>query len=130
MSVQEKSSLYDRLGGIHNTADVVDDFIERLMADPVLNANPAVDEAHHLVSKPGFKYLVTEMAGWATGGPQTYGGRSMRDSHEHLNISPEEWEAFMEDLQQTLNKFQVPQQEREELVSIADGCGASDCRAV
>ena len=90
------------------------------MVDRKLNANPAVDEAHHRVSKPGFKYLVTEMVAWATGGPQQYTGRSMYDSHDHLNISDEEWEAFMEDLHQTFNKFQVPQQEREELVAIVE----------
>lgn len=27
-------SLYDRLGGIYNIATVVDDFIDRIMADP------------------------------------------------------------------------------------------------
>ena len=70
--------------------------------------------------KAGFKYLVTEMVGWATGGPQQYTGRSMRDSHEHLNISAEEWEAFMIDLDQTFDKFQVPQAEREEIVAIVE----------
>jgi hypothetical protein len=38
---------------------VVDDFIDRIMVDPRLNANPRVDEAHHRVS-PGFKYLVSQ----------------------------------------------------------------------
>ena len=120
MTSQEKPSLYDRLGGIYSIADVIDDFIERIVVDPKLNANPAVDEAHHRVSKPGFKYLVTEMVGWAAGGPQQYTGLSMRDSHEHLNISDEEWEAFMADLQQTFDKFQVPKAERDELVAIVE----------
>src|SRR5438874_2551328 len=88
-------SLYDRLGGIYSIACVVDDLIDRVMTDPRLNANPAVNEAHHKVPPPGFKYLVTEMVGWASGGPQKYTGRAMRESHEHLNITPKEWdEAF------------------------------------
>jgi hemoglobin len=41
------------------------------MVDPRLNANPKVDEAHHRVQPPGFKYLVTEMVCWAAGGPRT-----------------------------------------------------------
>jgi hemoglobin len=45
---------------------VVDDFIDRVMHNPVLNANAAVDEAHHRVSAAGFKYYVTEMVCWAT----------------------------------------------------------------
>jgi hemoglobin len=66
----EKPSLYERLGGIYSIACVVDDFIDRIMTDARLNANPAVNEAHHKVPPPGFKYLVTEMVGWASGGPQ------------------------------------------------------------
>ena len=113
-------SLYDRLGGIYSIACVVDDLIDRVMNDPRLNANPAVNEAHHKVPPPGFKYLVTEMVGWASGGPQKYTGRSMLESHEHLNITPKEWEAFMDDFQQSLDKFSVPATEQEELKAIVN----------
>ncbi|HYA20497.1 MAG TPA: group 1 truncated hemoglobin [Burkholderiales bacterium] len=115
---QPRGSLYDRLGGIYSIAVVVDDFIDRVMADARLNGNPAVNEAHHKVPPAGFKYLVTEMVGWATGGPQKYTGRSMRDSHQHLNITPKEWDAFMDDFQQTMNKFKVPAPEQAELRAI------------
>ncbi len=115
---RQKATLYERLGGIYNIAVVVDDFIDRIMVDPRLNANPAVNEAHHKVQPPGFKYLVTEMVGWATGGPQKYTGRSMREVHQHLNITPEQWEAFMDDFQQTLDKFNVPAAEQSELKAI------------
>jgi hemoglobin len=113
-----QSSLYERLGGVYAIAAVVDDFIDRLMDDPRLNANPRVDEAHHRVSKAGLKYLVTEQVCWAAGGPQKYTGRSMRDSHEHLKITASEWEAFLDDLRQTLDKFQVPEAEQAELFAI------------
>jgi hemoglobin len=115
-----KPTLYERLGGIYPIAVVVDDFIDRVMTDARLNANPAVNEAHHKVPPAGFKYLVTEMVGWASGGPQKYTGRSMRESHEHLNITPKEWEAFMDDLQQTLDKFSVPATEQAELKAIVN----------
>ena len=118
MSTQNQPSLYERLGGVYSIATVVDDFIDRVMADPRLNANPAVDEAHHKVSPAGFKYFVTEMLCWASGGPQQYSGRSMADSHRHLNITPQEWEAFMDDLQQTLDKFKVPAAEQAEVRAI------------
>ena len=62
MTAQETPSLYDRLGGVYNIATVIDDLIDRVMADTRLNANPRVDEAHHRVSPAGFKYYVTEMA--------------------------------------------------------------------
>jgi hemoglobin len=116
MSTQ--SSLYERLGGVYSIATVVDDLIDRVMLDARLNANSAVDEAHHKVPPSGFKYLVTEMVCWAAGGPQQYTGRSMFDSHHHLHISPQEWDAFMDDLNQTLNKFNVPDAEQSELKAI------------
>src|SRR5262245_36711984 len=74
-----KPTLYERLDGVHSIATVVDDFIDRVMRNPILNANTAVDEAHHRVSAAGFKYYVTEMVCWATGGSQTYTGRSMSE---------------------------------------------------
>src|SRR6266567_2616816 len=114
MQAEETQSLYERLGGVYNIAVVVDDFIDRIMADPRLNANPRVDEAHHRVTPPGFKYLVTEMVCCAAGGPQTYCGRSMGDSHRHLQITEDEWSAFMDDLAQSLAKFAVPDAERQE----------------
>ncbi|HZC02014.1 MAG TPA: group 1 truncated hemoglobin [Gammaproteobacteria bacterium] len=120
MQVPERPSLYDRLGGVYNIATVVDDLIDRVMVDPRLNANPRVDEAHHRVSSAGFKYLVTEMVCWASGGPQKYSGRSMGDSHRHLMINEEEWAAFMSDVQQTLDKFEVPQEEQDELKAIVE----------
>ena len=113
-------SLYERLGGIYSIATVVDDLIDRVMNDPRLNANPLVNEAHHKVPPAGFKYLVTEMVGWASGGPQKYTGRSMRESHEHLNITPKEWDAFMDDFQQSLDKFSVPAAEQAELKAIVN----------
>ena len=118
MADDTQPTLYERLGGIYSIATVVDDFVDRVMTDARLNANPAVDEAHHKVPPAGFKYLVTEMVGWAAGGPQTYTGRSMRDSHLHLNITPQEWVAFMDDFQQTLDKFSVPAAEQAELKAI------------
>ena len=112
--------LYDRLGGIYTIATVVDDFIDRIMIDPRLNANPQVNEAHHRVSPSGFKFLVTEMVGWATGGPQQYSGRSMGESHRHLLITDHEWRAFVDDLRQTLDKFAVPRPEQDELEAIVE----------
>jgi hemoglobin len=115
-----KPSLYERLGGVYSIATVVDDFIDRIMVDPRINANPHVNEAHHRVTPPGFKYLVTEMVCWATGGPQKYTGKSMADSHAHLKITSSEWDAFLDDFQKTLDKFAVPAEEQAELKAIVN----------
>jgi hemoglobin len=120
MTSADKLSLYDRLGGVYSIATVVDDFINRIMIDPRLNSNPLVDEAHHRVPPAGFKYLVTEMVCWATGGPQKYTGKSMAESHKDLKITSKEWESFLDDFQQTLDKFAVPTEEQAELKTIVD----------
>jgi hypothetical protein len=44
----ERPSLYERLGGAYAIAVVVDDFIDRIMVDPRLNANPRVDDVTHV----------------------------------------------------------------------------------
>jgi hemoglobin len=94
------------------------------MVDPRLNANPLVDEAHHRVPPAGFKYLVTEMVCWAAGGSQKYTGKSMAESHSHLKITRTEWEAFLNDFQQTLDKFAVPATEQAELKDIVNSTRA------
>ena len=118
MASDIKPSLYERLGGIYSIANVVDDFIDRIMIDPRLNSNPLIDEAHHRVPPAGFKYLVTEMVCHATGGPQSYTGHLMRDAHQHLKITAAECGAFLSDFQQTLDKFGVPETEQNELKAI------------
>jgi hemoglobin len=118
MQTDEKPSLYERLGGVYRIAAIVDDFIDRITADPRLNENPHLRAANQRGSAAGFKYLVTEMTCWATGGPQTYTGRSMGDSHRHLKVSETEWESFMDDLRQTLQRFEVARAEQDELVAL------------
>ena len=59
-----------------------------------------------------------EMACWATGGPQKYTGRSMKESHQHLMITAAEREAVLDDLQQTFDRFAVPQPEQVEIKAI------------
>jgi len=119
-SSPERPSLYERLGGVYSISVVVDEFIDRVMESPALNANRKVDEAHHRVPPAGFKYLVTEQLSAAAGGPQRYTGRSMRDSHAHLDITAAEWQAFMDILKRTLDKFQVPLAEQSEIFAIVE----------
>ena len=115
-----QKSLYERLGGVYAIAAVIDDLIDRVMDNPRLNANPKVDEAHHRVSRAGCKYLVTELVCGATGGPQQYSGRSMRESHGHLDITEDEWQVFLADLQACLDKFAVPKAEQREIFALVE----------
>ena len=111
-------SLYERLGGAYSIAAVVDDFIERLLVNATLNANPAINEARRRVPKAGLKFHVTAMVCEVSGGPCKYTGRAMKESHQHLNITQAEWDAMVVDFKATLNKFKVPQREQQELITI------------
>ena len=112
------ASLYNRLGGAYAIATVVDDFIERLLVNNTLNANPRISEARARVPKAGLKFHVTALVCQVTGGPCTYTGRSMKAAHAHLNINDEQWQAMLADFRATLNKFTVPAKEQGELIAI------------
>ena len=116
--------LYDRLGGVYSIATVVDDFIERLLVNQTLNANPAIEEARARVPKAGLKFHVTALVCAATGGPCSYTGRSMRESHQQLNITEGQWQAMVAEFQNTLDKFKVPAKEQGELITIVNSTKA------
>jgi hemoglobin len=111
-------TLYERVGGAYAIATVVDDFIERLLVDDTLNANPAIREARARVPKAGLKFHVTTLVCQVTGGPCTYIGRDMKTAHAHLDIGPREWDAMVADFRKTLDTFKVPAAEQAELVRI------------
>ncbi|HET9359615.1 MAG TPA: group 1 truncated hemoglobin [Vicinamibacterales bacterium] len=111
-------SLYERLGGAYSIATVVDDFIERLLVNATLNANPAINEARKRVPKAGLKFHVTTLVCEVSGGPCKYTGRAMKESHQQLNITQAEWDAMVVDFKATLNTFKVPQREQQELITI------------
>ncbi|MBI2189035.1 MAG: group 1 truncated hemoglobin [Acidobacteria bacterium] len=113
-----EKSLYDRLGGVYSIATVVDDFIERLLVNSTLNANPAISEARSHVAKAGLKFQVTALVCEVTGGPCTYTGRSMKEAHARLNITEGQWQTMVADFRRTLAAFKVPQKEQEELLTI------------
>jgi len=120
LGAQEKAAkpLYERLGGVYAIATVVDDFVERLLVNEILNANPAINEARTRVPKAGLKFHVTTLVCEVTGGSCKYGGRTMKAAHVHLNINDKEWNAMLADFTATLNRFGVPAAEQQELVGI------------
>lgn len=117
---QDEKSLYERLGGVYSIATVVDDFIERLLVNDILNANPAIKEARDRVAKAGLKYRVTELVCQVTGGPEKYNGRTMKETHKDMKITEKEWDAMAADFKKTLDKFEVPEKEQKELLAIIE----------
>jgi hemoglobin len=113
-------SLYDRLGGAYPIASVVDVFIDLLLHNDVLNANPQIRAARERVPPAGLKFHVTTLVCQVTVGPCTYAGRSMKDAHAHLAITEREWQAMVTDFRRVLNDFRVPSREQEELIAIVE----------
>jgi len=110
---KQEVSLYKRLGSYDAIAAVVDDFIGRLVADKQLSRffTGASDD-----SKKRIRQHLVEQICQATGGPCFYTGRSMKASHEGLGITESDWNAGVADLVATLEKFKVPQREKDELL--------------
>lgn len=113
-----QKSLYDRVGGLKGISVVVDDFIDRLVANEELNRNPAIDAGRKRSPAPYLKFQVSQLVCEATGGPCKYTGKAMTASHVHLNISEQEWGVMAREFKKSLDKFKVPAAEQKELFDI------------
>lgn len=110
---QMKKSLYERLGGYNAIAAVVDDFVGRLVSDKRFERFFA---GHSTDSKKRIRQHIVDQFCAAAGGPCIYTGRTMKDSHQGLNISEEDWNAAAKHLIATLDKLKVPEAEKKELL--------------
>jgi hemoglobin len=110
----QQESLYKRLGGYDALAAVTDDFIGRLASDPALKK---FFEGHSIDSLHRIRQLIVDQLCAATGGPCFYTGRDMRTAHKGLGITDSDWDIATKHLLATLEKFKVPQKEKDEVVS-------------
>ena len=111
-------TLYQRLGGREAIKQVVDDFVANLAADPRVNARFKGLDAAKMAK------LQTDLADQicdVTGGPCAYLGRDMKTVHAGMKITEAEWNATVEDLVKTLDKFKVGPKEQQELLSALGG---------
>jgi hemoglobin len=104
--------LYERLGGKDAITAVVDDFVARCAADDRINAKFARTDIARL------KKMLVDQICQASGGPCSYQGRAMRETHDGMGVSAGEFDALVEDLVATLNKFGVPQPSQDELLGL------------
>ena len=88
------------------------------MNNPTLNGNQAVAPWTQSGQRQGFKFLVTQVCGYLTGGPQRYTGQPMDVAHKHLNIKPNEWDAFMADAGLTMDALHISKDMQAELGEI------------
>ena len=105
-------SLYERLGGLDAISAVVGSFVFRCAGDDRINGKFVRTDG------PRLKKMLVDQVCEATGGPCSYTGRGMRETHDGMNVTAGEFDAIVGDLVATLDEFEVPKQEQDELLGL------------
>ena len=109
--ISEKS-LYDRLGGHAAITAVVDELFARKCADKQLNRFfVGMSEGRAKETKENVVNFLCS----ATGGPFEYKGRDLISVHTGMNMTEDDWQIFVKIAADTLNKFNVPQKEADDV---------------
>ena len=114
---KSKDSLYNRLGGQSAIEAVVNDFVDRVGADPRIQ-NEKVRVRLSAIHVPTLKMHVTNQVCAAAGGPCAYTGRDMLSAHAGLDITNAEFDYVVDDLVKTLDQYKVPEGEKREVLSL------------
>jgi len=114
MAQAAEKSLYERLGGYEAICAATDDVLGRLMNDPQLKDywKGASND-----NKRRARQLLVDFMVESAGGPAFYIGRDMKTSHVGMQISGSDWDVFMRHATATLDHFDVPAKEKEEVLA-------------
>ena len=113
MTTQTKS-LYDRLGGVDAIEAVVESWVARVGGDDRANGKFVRTDIPRLMKE------VADQLCEVTGGPCTYTGRGMRDTHAGMKTTAGEFEVVMQHLRAALDELNVSKTERDELVGLLE----------
>ena len=108
----EPPSLYQRLGGRAAIEAMVNDAIVNISADTRIN-----QRFHDLDAAKLSKNLV-DLVCERTGGPCVYTGMDMSAAHEGMYISDAEFDALVEDMVKSMDKFKMPAREKAEVLAL------------
>lgn len=106
-----QQTLYDRLGGKSAITAVVDSFVAIVAKDARINKKFARSDIGRV------KTMLVDQVCAQAGGPCTYTGLSMKESHRNMGVTEGEFGALVEDLVTALNAFKVPPKEQDELLT-------------
>lgn len=114
---QTQKSLYDRLGGKAAIVAVVDDFVANCAADVRIDAffKATAADKNRLAA---FKNKLVDQICEAAGGPCKYTGNDMKTAHAGMGISNADFNALVEDLTKSLDKFKVGKAEQDQLLGV------------
>jgi len=111
MKTQTKT-LYDRLGGIDAITALTESWVARVAGDDRANKKFVRTDV------PRLKKEVIDQLCEATGGPCSYTGRSMRETHDGMRTTAGEFEVVMQHLGDALDELNIPKPEQDELVEL------------
>ncbi|NMG11476.1 group 1 truncated hemoglobin [Brasilonema sp. UFV-L1] len=113
------NSLYDRLGGYNAIAAVIDDTAQNVFNDPLIGKYFIGLSTN---SKQRLRQLLIDQFTQAAGGPAVYTGRSMKLSHSGIGggLTNAEYDAFVNGIAQALDKNNVNQREKQEVLAFAN----------
>ncbi len=111
MTTQTKS-LYDRLGGGDAINALTESWVALVGGDNRANGKFARTDIDRL------KKEIVDQLCEATGGPCTYTGRSMQETHDGMQVTAGEFDVVMQHLGGTLDELNVPKTEQDELVDL------------
>ena len=106
-------NLYERLGGEEKIRTIATDIFDNHLRNSAVKAR-YVDSDRAAVIR-----VVTEFICAGTGGPQMYTGKDMVAAHRGMNISEHEYLAVIDDIMEALEKNNVGDQEKQEMLMIA-----------
>jgi len=104
-------TLYERLGGYAALTAVVDDAIDNVSTDPRISRRFAN-------AGPGLTKNLVDLLCLRAGGPCKYSGQDMATAHEGMFIRDDEFDALVEDIAKSLDRFKVPAREKAEALAI------------
>jgi hemoglobin len=111
-------SLYRRLGGREGIAGVVDAFVANALADPRIG--PAFKSLPPARVGP-LKTNIADFICENTGGPCSYGGRSMQEAHKGMKLAKEDVDACNAALAKALDDKGVGAAEKSEVMALVVG---------
>src|SRR5512139_844967 len=106
-------TLYERLGKAEGIARIVDDVIVAHLRNPIVKSRfENVKDLEHA------KRMAREFFCAGSGGPEAYTGKDMLAAHKGMNISEQEYLAVMDDIVGALEKHQVGEATRNDVIAI------------
>lgn len=128
---KEGRTLFDRIGGTPVITAIVDDMTTRVLADPRVNFQRKDVSVNWLGSKydaweptpsnvARFKARMVQFLSLAAGGPPTYEGRDMRESHKGMRITNNEFDAMVGDIKTSMDKLNIAQREKRDMLAIIE----------